>query len=101
LFWHTLNCLRKTKYKHKQTSTQRNKQRNKQIVDDDSLIIILDNILWYVVGGGGVVGCVVASLHSVSMFPLSSQIFRFAAWGPGVQPTGILHSDPAWFSVNC
>ena len=54
-----------------------------------------------VVGGGGVVGCVVASLHSVSMFPLSSQIFRSAALGPGGQPTGILHSAPAGFSVNC
>ena len=46
LCWHTLNCLRKTKYKNKQTSTQRNKQRNKQIVDDDCLIIILDTILY-------------------------------------------------------
>ena len=46
LFWHTLNCLRKTKYKNKQTSKQTNKQRNKQIVDDDCLIIILDNILY-------------------------------------------------------
>ena len=53
-----------------------------------------------IVGGGGVVGCVVASLHSVSMFPLSSQIFGSAAWAPGLQPTGILHSAPAWFSVN-
>ena len=46
LFWHTLNCLRKSKYKNKQTSKQRNKQRNKTIVDDDCLIMILDNILY-------------------------------------------------------
>jgi hypothetical protein len=53
-----------------------------------------------VVGGGGVVGCVVASLES-PMFPLSSHIFGSFALGPGVQPTGILHSAPVWFSVNC
>jgi hypothetical protein len=35
------------------------------------------------------------------MLPLSSQIFgSFALW-PGMQPTGILHSGPVWFSVNC
>ena len=54
-----------------------------------------------VVGGGGVVGCVVASLQYLSMFPLSSQVFGSFALGPGVQPTGILHSAPVWFSVNC
>ena len=54
-----------------------------------------------VVGGGGVVGCVVASLESPSMFPLLSQIVGSFASGPGVQPTGILHSGPVWFSVNC
>jgi hypothetical protein len=54
-----------------------------------------------VVGVGGVVGCVVASLHSVSMFPLSSHTFGSFALGLGVQPTGILHSALVWFSVNC
>jgi hypothetical protein len=54
-----------------------------------------------VVGGGGVVGCVVASLHSVSMFPLSSQVFGSTALRTGVQPTGILHSGLVWFAVNC
>jgi hypothetical protein len=45
-----------------------------------------------VVGGGDVVGCVFASLHSPSMFPLSSQVIGSDAVMPGVQPTGILHS---------
>jgi hypothetical protein len=55
----------------------------------------------YVVGGGGVVGCVVASLQPPSMLPLSSQIIGSFALGPGMQPTGILHSALVWFSVNC
>jgi hypothetical protein len=32
------------------------------------------------------------------MFPLSSQKIAFTEWD--VQPTGILHSGPAWHSVN-
>jgi hypothetical protein len=47
-----------------------------------------------VVGGGG--GGVVASLHSLCMLPLSTHTLE-----PVVQPTGILHSGPVWFSVNC
>ena len=57
-------------------------------------------VLGDVVGGGGVVGGIVASLHSLSMFPLSSQVIGSTALGPGMQPTGRLHAGAVWFSVN-
>jgi len=41
---------------------------------------------------GDVVGGVVASLQYLSMFPLSSQVIGSHAVGPGVQPTGMLHT---------
>ena len=56
---------------------------------------------WLQCFGGGVVGGVVASLQSLSMFPLSSQVIGSIALGPGVQPTGRFHAGVVWFSVNC
>ena len=39
-------------------------------------------------------GVLLPHLQYPSMFPLSSQVIGSFALGPGVQPTGILHSAP-------